>query len=590
VKPQRFFAEVRRRRVLKVVGVYAVGALAAIDVTGTAFPLLDLPEFLARLVVILALLGFPVAVALAWLFDLTPQGVVRTLPVESEAVAPPVVAPVPRGLAGKAAGFFGLGMLVALVTVAAYFRFGPAQPTLRSASGISSIGVLPFADLSATRDQEFFADGMTEELLDRLAHVDGLRVAARTSSFAFKGHSEDIKDIGAKLGVEAILEGSIRREGDQLRVTAQLIDARSGYHLWSETFDHQVSSVFAIQDTIANTIVDRLSKQFAGIDPGAVRRTENVRAHDLYLQGELRLHYRGDANVRQALDLFEQSLAEDPEYAPALGGMAQAYAVLPSLGSFPPDEAIAKGTAAAARALALDARLPEAHAALGQIAQSFEWNFEDAERAYRRAIDNNPSYATAHQWYAETLMMMGRLEEARSEIETAIELDPLSPSALTVRAYLSAIRGDYQDATAQYRDATSLYKDYLLGQLNRVLLDAHLHRTSDTAAIAAIAAGDSAALRAMRTLLEAAGEASSATRDAVRILAASQAPAVAALWAAAGSEPDVALDLLEKATARPNDPNVPFILLHPLFTPLRTNPRFAAIVERVGVRIPGLNL
>jgi adenylate cyclase len=592
VKPQRFFAEIRRRRVLRVVGVYAVGAWAAIEVTATVFPLLHFPESAATYVVYLALLGFPVTVALAWIFDLTPHGVVRTpamAPGEDVAATPPAPAPRSqhRGLAGRAAGFFGLGMLVALVTVAAYLRFGPSTPFTPSADGIESIAVLPFADLSATKDQEFFADGMTEELLDRLAHVDGLRVAARTSSFAFKGHNEDIKEIGAKLGVEAVLEGSIRRENDQLRVTAQLIDARSGYHLWSETFDHTVASVFAIQDTIANTIVDRLRMQFAGSDPGSLRETENVRAHDLYLQGKLRWHYRGEDNLRQAIDYFEQALKEDPAYAPAWAGIAQSYAVLPSVSSFPAEEAIAKGTAAAAKALALDARLPEAHAALGQIAQSFEWNFEDAERAYRRAISFNPSYATAHQWYAETLMMLGRLDEARDEIGRALELDPLSPSALSVRAYVSAIRGETEGAVGQYREVTSLYPDYTLGQLNRVFLDAYLH-LEDPGAVAGIADGDTAVASAVRTILANGGVGSPATYAAAERLVAGAPPALAALWYAAAGEKGAALDRLDEATRRPDDPNVPFILLHPLLGPLHADPRFREIVGRVGIVVPSI--
>jgi TolB-like protein/tetratricopeptide (TPR) repeat protein len=592
---QRWFNELRRRKVFRVVGVYAVGAWAVVQVVATTFPLLHLPEWTTLLVLVMALVGFPFALLLAWFFDLTPQGVVRTA-AETEvsgAVAAPAgpaatVAPaVPgRSVHGRAAGFFGLGMLVALVTVAAYFRFGPTP----GASSIDSIAVLPFVDLSPGRDQEYFSDGMTEELLDRFAHVEGLLVAARTSSFAFKGVNEDVEAIGRKLGVRSVLEGSIRREGDQLRVTAQLIDARTGYHLWSQTYDREVSSVFAIQDEIANEIVRELSKQFTPPEIQPQRRPTSVRAHDLYLQALARWNFRTDANVRQAITLFEQAVKEDPAYAPAFAGLAQAYAVLPSLGSFPVREAILKGTAAAAQALALDAGLADAHAALGQIAQGFEWDLASAERAYRRALTFNSAYATAHQWYAETLVMLGRADEAREHVERALELDPLSPAAMAVQAYVLAVRGDYAAALAGYENVTTLYPDYSLAEINRVLLAVYLRKPEDAAPAAlAAAGGDTAAATAIRSVaaLRAGGSSPLSQSAALARLDAVHAPALAALWHAALGDNEGALRLLESAVAQRSDPNVPFILIHPLLEPLRAEPRFRTLTETVGVVPPG---
>lgn len=589
MKAFRIFAELRRRRVLRVVGVYAVGAWAAIEVSATVFPLLHLPEWTVTFVVGLALLGLPVASILAWLYDLTPAGVIRTpadgVPVTATATeqgsAPQ------RGLAGRAAGFFGLGMLVALVSVAAYFRFGPAYVAPVDATGIESIAVLPFADMSERGDQTYFADGMTEELLDRLAHVEGLRVAARTSSFAFRDRDEDVKQIALRLGVESILEGSIRRDGDRLRVTAQLIDARTGYHLWSETYDREVASVFTIQDEISTAIVDALRMQFAGSDPGAASRTGNVRAHDLYLQGMLRLHQRTEAGLRQAIGYFEQSLAEDPEYAPAWAGLAQTYAVLPSISTFPVEEAIGSGAAAAARALAIDATLAEAHAALGQIAQSFEWNFPDAERAYRRAIEYNPAYATAHQWYAESLLLLGRLDAAEDEIDRAIRIDPLSPSAMSVRAYLLAVRGRSDAAREAYRSVTELFPDNTLAALNRALLAVHMRRTDDAAAIATVAmGGDTTAAAAVRSLASRGSGPDDAAIRAAAQLDSRHTPALASLWFAAVGDRETALDRIEQAVAEHSDPNLPFILLHPILRPLGDDPRFMRLIDEVGVVLP----
>ncbi len=594
---KRILIELRRRHVFKVVGVYAVGAWAVIEVSTTTFPLLGIPEIGPRLVVWLAILGFPAATVLAWFFDLTPEGVKRTTTLE-EASSPSMIGPSPATppaaatdashahsrVASRAAGFFGLGMLVALVTVAAYFRFGPT----RASSIIDSIAVMPFVDLSASHDQEYFADGMTEELLDHLAHVEGLRVAARTSSFAFKNTTDDATEIGRKLRVASILEGSIRRDGSKLRVTAQLINARSGYHLWSQSYDVESSSVFDVQDEISSAILKELRKQFAGDTTPESGRTENLVAHDLYLRALARWHYRSEASVREAVSLFEQAVAEDPEYAAAWAGLAQAYAVLPSLGRFSIDEAVAKGSAAAARALSLDAQLADAHAALGQIAQGFEWDLKEAERDYRHAIAFNPGYATAHQWYAETLMMLGNTAQANAEIDKALELDPLSPAAMSVHAYLLSVEGKGTAALEAYRNVTRLYPEFVLGQLNRILLAAYLHQPQELSGAAILAGGDSALATAMRTIVRAAGDPvqRSAAQAAARTLNAANPPAIAALWFAAAGDSDAALQRLEQAVAGRADPNVPFILLHPLFQPLRANPRFAKLLDEVGVVLP----
>ena len=584
---RRFFEQLKRRHVFRVVGVYAVAAWAAVEVSATVFPLVGLEEWAVRLVVVLAMLGFPLAVALAWMFDLTAGGVVRTdpegRPAESRPASPQ------RALAGKAAGFFGLGILVALVTFAAYSRFGPAIGPAARAGAISSIAVLPFADLSPARDQEYFSDGMAEELLNRLVHVEGLRVAARTSSFAFKGRNEDVAEVGRQLRVEAVLEGSVRKQGDSLRVTAQLIDARTGFHIWSETYERAVSSVFAIQDEISNAIVSALRKQFAVPAGPATGGTENVRAHELYLKGRSRWNQRTDATVRQSIADFEQAVELDPEYALAWAGLAQAYAVLPSLGDFPVEQAAARGNEAAARSLAIDAQLGEAHAALGQMAQGFEWDLAAAERAYRRATSFDPGYATAHQWYAEVLMMLGRVDQARTEIDEALSLDPLSPAALLVRAYMLAVTGEDAAALAEYRNLNLLYPSYALGAMNLALLALHLRMPDDAAAAAAAAASGNAELAsAFRTVAEAVaapGQADRARTELSRVEGLLP-PGVTALWYAALGDHDAALERLLQAGAARRDPNLPFILLHPLLRPLRTNEALIRLAEEIGVTLP----
>jgi TolB-like protein/tetratricopeptide (TPR) repeat protein len=584
----RLFEQARRRRVFRVVGVYAVAAWAMIEVSSTVFPLLELPEWGPRMIVVLALLGFPLAVVLAWMFDLTPGGVVRTGDDDGPGEAPPVSPQ--RAFAGRAAGFFGLGILVALVTFAAYARFGPAITPGASTEAISSIAVLPFTDLSPAGDQAYFGDGMAEELLNRLVHVEGLRVAARTSSFAFKGKDEDIQVIGRQLGVESVVEGSIRKQGDSLRVTAQLIDARTGFHIWSETYDRSEASVFAIQDEISNAIVTQLRKQLAVPAGNATGGTGNVRAHELYLQGRALWNQRTDASVRQAVARFEDALNEDPDYALAWAGLAQAWSVLPALGDTPIEEAAARGNEAAARALAIDGQLAEAHAALGQMAQNFEWDLAAAEQAYRRATEFNPGYATAHQWYAEVSMLEGDTARARAEITEAVELDPLSPAALAVRAYLRAVTGDEEGALAEFHDLQLLYPSYANGGMNLALVALDLGRVAEArAALPAAAAGNAETAAAFRAVADAVADPARRgdAEAALTRIEASMPLSIAALWYAALGDDEAAMQRLERAGNLRADSNLPLTLLHPLLRGLRADPRLVSLARDVGVVLPG---
>lgn len=612
----RLLHELKRRRVWRVAGVYAVAAWVAVQVAATVFPLLEL-EWAATLVVVLALAGFPVAVGLAWVFDWTAAGVRRTgalrdavstspstpassarrasndvepVHVPGAAIAVPGTAARTAGEAHanrRALGFFGVGILVALVGFAAYATYQPFQPGAPS-EPIRSIAVLPFVDMSAAGDQEYFSDGVTEELLNRLAQIEDLHVAARTSSFAFKGKNEDVAEIGRRLRVQAVLEGSIRRDGDQVRITAQLIDARTGYHLWSSNYDRAVTSIFAIQDEISTAIVDALEVQLGGSANGGGPGIRSPAAHDLYLRALARWNVRTDPALRDALDLFARAVAEDSTYARAHAGLAMTYALLPTFGDFPHDEALAHGAAAAARAIALDATLAEAHGALGQIAQTFEWDLLGAERAYERAVTFNPAYATGHQWYAETLMMLGRIDSASAEIRRAIELDPLSAAALAVQGYLELLRGDTGAALATYRDLVRLFPDFALGRTNLLLACLATGRFDEAASlIARTAPGPDAAAPMMRLV---GGLRDPATRpDAVAAaleLERALPPAQTALWYAAVGERERALANLERAVTERRDGNLPFILLHPLLAGLRSEARFQAIADDVGVVLP----
>jgi adenylate cyclase len=486
VKRGQFFSELRRRRVLRVLGGYAIAAWLVVEAYTTVHPILfEGYEWTDRVVVILALLGFPIVFTLSWIFDITPDGVRRTLPLD-ELEAQPAMAPARvsgRQLKARAAGFFGLGILVALASFAAYagYQHEGAGRASRPDVVIESIAVLPFADMSPEQDQEYFSDGVTEELLNRLARVPELRVAARTSSFAFKGHAEDVREIGMQLGVESVLEGSVRRDGDRLRVSAKLIDTATGYQIWADSFEGESRSVFELQDQIATAVVDALRQHFATAPEAGQRGTDNVRAYELYLLGLKQWHARGDRELRKALDYFQQAVEEDPDFALAWAGLARTYAVLPSYGTLPVDSAVLKGSAAAAAAIAKDASLADAYAAMGLIVQNFEWDLRGAESYYRRALGYQPNHAAAHVWYAETLMLMGRHDDAATHVARVLEVDPLAPHALYADAFLKMLRGRSAEALATWRDLGRLHPDFSLGLLHHALAAAAAGRHEEAA-------------------------------------------------------------------------------------------------------------
>jgi serine/threonine-protein kinase len=310
-----------------------------------------------------------------------------------------------------------------------------------------SIAVLPFINLSADKEQEYFCDGMAEEIINALSQVEDLRVVARTSAFSFRGKEIDIREIGKKLNVQALLEGSVRKAGNRVRITAQLINVVDGYHLWSERFDRDLADVFAIQDEISLAIVDKLKVKLLGDEKEKMlkRYTQNLEAYDLYLKGRYHWNRRTPEALKKAMAHFEQVIRKDPDYALAYAGLADCYSMLAQVYVLPPKEAFPKAKALASRALQIDETLAEAHTSLAFVLSTFDWDWAGAEREFRRAIELNPNYATAHQWFAMGLLVeLGRTSEAIEEIHKALELDPLSLIINTAagHVYLCAGRED----------------------------------------------------------------------------------------------------------------------------------------------------
>lgn len=587
VSLRRFIGELQRRHVLRVTGLYLVAAWALIESSATIVPLLEWNERIPQIVVIAAIVGLPIVVLLSWFYDITPQGLQRTIDLAAESdLSPPGESD--HRMAGKAAGFVGLGILVALVGFAALLPFGHegGRKSARSTAvntAIQSLAVLPFADLSPNRDQGYFSDGVAEELINRLSNIDGLHVSARTSSFAFKDQNLPIGDIANRLGVQAVVEGSVRREGDELRVSARLAHAVTGETLWSNTFTHKVASIFAIQDSIATSIAEALELELQGSTRSA-RASSSPEAYDEWLRGLQNWNRRTEQDLMQALIHFTRAIERDPDFALAHAGLAQTYAVLPSFGSFPIDSALDRGREAAARALALDPNLGEAYAALGQIAQNFQWDISSAERSYKRAIKFNANYATAHQWYGEALMMQGRYDEARRELDIALELDPLSGAALNVRAYLLLVSGDtaaFRALQAQARSNPNL----ALAQTN-LAMAAVMVRRYDVAQSALQAAlfGHRQDVEQFIAGLQNPRMRNDALAATARI-ARTQPPSLIALFYAALGDREKTLQTLEEGFAEGHDANYPYLIIHPLLKPFRTEPRYQKIINDLGLTV-----
>ncbi len=342
--------------------------------------------------------------------------------------------------------------------ISARLQSSAVEERASAAGPRSSVAVLPFATLSADPEQEYFCDGMAEEIINALTHVEGLRVVARTSSFAFKGKHEDVREIGRKLNVEAVLEGSVRKAGNRLRITAQLVKADDGYHLWSERYDRDMEDVFAIQDEISLAIVEKLRIGLLGTQRRKLtkRHTEDIDAYNLYLKGRYFWNKRTEKGLRKGIEYFTKAIESDPEYAVAYTGLADSYNLLSAYSIASPGESIPKAKAAATKALEIDPDLAEGHECLGHVDMLYDWNWQRAEREFKRAIVLNPNYATAHQRHGILLTAIGQMDKALAEIKRAQELDPLSLIINTDVGLFFFLERQYDEAAERCKKALEM--------------------------------------------------------------------------------------------------------------------------------------
>jgi len=345
---------------------------------------------------------------------------------------------------------------VADLTVALEQTRSGAVPSLVGRT--RSIAVLPFVNGSADQENEYLSDGISDELINALTKVDGLRIASRTSAFALKGKAQDIRAIGALLGVSAVLAGTVRKSGARLRITAQLAAADDGRTLWSERYDRTLDDVFAIQDEIARTIVSTLRTTFLAdiADPAPQRYTHNLEAYSLYLKGRFCWNKRNQQGVLEAISFFKQAIDHDPDYALAYSGLSDAYALQVDYRSVPVTDGYRLAREYALKALALDETLPEAHTSLAWLLHVYDWDWPGAMREYARALELNPGFATAHHWYSYVLLVNGQSDQAMTEVLTALELDPSSLSTRRGVGWISYYTRRYDQALYHLRRAVAM--------------------------------------------------------------------------------------------------------------------------------------
>ncbi len=452
---RNFLAELKRRNVYKVAVAYVVAAWALSQGIAQVFPVFDVPNWAIRSIVMLIIAGLPVALALAWMFEITPQGIKRTATADA----------MPGATGRKKYIWIYVVVIGAAISISLFFlgRYSATNRTARQSEPATvpqkSIAVLPFESLSEDKSNAYFAEGVQDEILTRLAKVAALKVISRTSTQQFKSAPENLPQIARELGVTNILEGSVQKVKDQVRVNVQLINALSDAHLWAEIYDRKLTDIFSVESDIAKAIAENLEAKLTGSERREISKkpTDNSEAYELYLKGRFFWNKRTSADMKTALGYFEQAANVDPNYAVAYAGMADCYLLLPLYGGGVPTEMYPKAIEMAQKAVALDPNLGEPHASLGLVHALFDFDFPASVREFEEAIRLNPNYALAHHWFGDSVLpALGEFDRANAETKRALELDPLSIVNNTDTGTVYWITGRYQEAVTQFKKAIEM--------------------------------------------------------------------------------------------------------------------------------------
>ena len=539
---KKFFAELKRRKVYSVAIAYFVGGWALAQGIAQVLPVFDIPNWVVRLIVVLIVLGFPVALTLSWFFDLTRYGIVRTPDAD-----------VAR-------------------------RIDPAQS---ANSSERSIAVLPFTDLSPSKDHAYFSDGMAEEILGALAKVNGLRVAARRSSFWFKDKETELSEIAHRLNVEHVLEGRVRRDGNRVRITAELIDASDGFTIWSETYEREMHGIFALQDEITRSIVDTLKLKLEISPPPVSRSTD---AYDAYLEGLFYSDKSTEEALRKSLEFFYRALEKDPRFSRAWTGIAKAWLWLADV-YVPPLEAYPKVRDAAARALQLNDEEAEAHVYLAEAKRILDWDLDGAEAEYKRAFEVDPNSTASNYFIAAFYGARGDRDQALAYLQRTSKIDPASLWVNNSACELYRYFGLYDEAVAAGERALQLdpvfaYGEPLLGALYREMgrFDEAivLYKRSESLS-GRPAVGLAITYARMNRRKEALQTLEAATAN--RPYTAGDVPAHVHVALSAHND---AIRELERACEE-HSSSLHLIGIAPEFAPLRSDKRFLSILQKIGI-------
>ena len=539
---KKFLAELKRRRVYSVAVAYLVAGWALAQGIAQVLPVFDIPNWVVRLIVVLIVLGFPVALTLSWFFDVTRYGIVRTPDRASED------------------------------------RGEVVEPFVSSEK---SIAVLPFNDLSPEKDHAYFGEGIAEELLGALAKVEGLRVAARRSSFWFQDKQAELSEIASKLNVRHVLEGSVRRDGNRVRVTAELLDASDGFTVWSETYEREMHGIFALQDEITRSIVDTLKLKLEISPPPVSRSTD---AYDAYLEGLFYSDKSTEEALRKSLEFFYRALEKDPRFSRAWTGIAKAWLWLADV-YVPPLEAYPKVRDAAARALQLNDEEAEAHVYLAEAKRILDWDLDRAETEYKRAFEVDPNSTASNYFIAAFYGARGDRDQALAYLQRTSKIDPASLWVNNSACELYRYFGLYDEAVAAGERALQLdpvfaYGEPLLGALYREMerFDEAiaLYKRSESLS-GRPAVGLAITYARMNRRKEALQTLEAATAN--RPYTAGDVPAH--VHVALGAHND-AIRELERACEE-HSSSLHLIGIAPEFAPLRSDKRFLSILQKIGI-------
>ena len=576
-----FFAELKRRNVYKVAVAYIVGGWALSQGIAQVFPVFDVPNWAIRLVVLLIIIGLPVALLLAWAFEITPQGIKRTEMADA----------MPQVGRQKNNAWIYVVVVGAIVSIGLFLlgRYTAGNAVSRNSEAAAalpqkSIAVLPLVNESGDPKDEYFSDGLSEELIAALAQISGLKVIGRSSSFRFKDRKEEPKTIGEKLGVSTLLDGTVRKQGDRVRIVAELVNAADGIQLWTRTFDRDLKDIFAVQEEIARAVAESLKvKLFGTQENPSQMATNNVEAHNAYLQGHFHLVRRNVEDFRKAIGDYDQAIKLDPEYALAYAERAEAWTLWGDLTGQRPT-AYPKARNDAEKAVAIAPELAEARAALGFVRCFVDWNFADGLTELKRAKELSPPNPTANDLLARIIVYLGRFDEADRQARQAVELDPLSTVTQGNLARVLFYAGKLDEADAAARKAAELQPAGAGNHRWQVLIAAQ--RGDGQAALreAQLEPDDGYRRFELAVVQYVVGDRQAADAALANLLAKARegfAYQIAEVYAVRG-EKDKAFDWLQIAFDD-RDAGMLGLLVDPLLRGLRDDPRYKNLVVKVGL-------